>query len=244
MIDVQHHGPVRVLRLDIPERRNALSFRLLDQLTAAFNDLPGETAVTVVHGAPDFFSAGADLADLTGTTADTSFDDAVAGLRNAICGCDHPTVAAVDGYCLGAAVDVITAFDLVVANREATFGVPATRLGLLYDPTALERMAHRMRVGGLAHLLLTGETVDAQIARNVGLVDVLTTGPAHEHARQVADRIAANDLEAVNATTQVLRDLRRGQLDPSHWQERRRALMNRPERRRALAAARPKRETS
>lgn len=241
MIDVEHHDDILLIRLAVARRRNALSLNLIESLAEHFAATT-DARVTILTGQADFFSAGADLADLHGTDADLGYDAAIADLRRAVESRGHPTVAAVNGYCLGAAVDVVTAFDLVIANRGATFAVPATRLGLLYDPAAIERMASRVHVGGLAHLLLTGDPISAQDAHGVGLVDIVTDQPADQEALELAARISANDADALDATVHVLRDIRYQRLDPAAWNTRRLDLMNAPSRSRALAAARrPKR---
>lgn len=242
MIDVHVGDHVRTIRLSVPQRRNALSRTLVEKLTEAFDRPVTPVHVTVLTGARDHFSAGADLADLEGTDADVVYDAAIADLRRAVESCNHATLAAIDGYCLGAAVDLVTAFDLVVAHRDATFAIPATRLGLLYDPAALQRMAGRVRLGGLAHLLLTGDRIGAEQAHDVGLVDIVSDEPASRTASDLAARIAMNDPDAVSATAHVLRDIRQERLDTTAWMSRRLDLMNSPARSRALAAARrPKR---
>lgn len=234
MIRMTDESTHRTVSIDIPERRNALSKDVLSQLAT---EIRATDRPVVLTGSDGVFSAGADLNELTGTTDDLAVDAAVTAVVEAIAAAAWPVIAAIDGYCLGAAVEIAAACDVVVAAPTATFGVPATRLGLLYDPAALERLGQRVGAGALARLLLSGDRISGTEAHRLGLVDETATRPV-EAAGELASRIAANDADAVRATLAVVREIRSGTFEPDDWQDERRRLLTTPSRREALDAAR------
>ena len=222
------------LRLARPAKRNALSLETLAVLRRAIVETGA--GVIVLSGEGPGLTAGADFADLDGSVADTAMDDAVTSVIEAIGDHPGPVVAAVHGFCAGAGVAVVAACDLVIAEASAWFQVPATRLGLLYDPVGIERIANRVSPGGLATMLLVGDRIEALSAQRVGLVDIVVDLDARTAARDIATRITANDQAATAATTKLLRALRSGAFDPAAWQSTRRDLLSGPTRRRAIAA--------
>lgn len=231
-------GPVLHVQLDRPERRNAVSRAMMAELRAALgaDRLTGVVGV-VVSGAGSAFSAGADLAEVTGTETDATFDDEWAAVVAAVRAVPRPVVAAIDGPCRGAAVDLALACDVRVAGDGATFGVPAVRLGLLYRPEAVARM-HR-EVGGTAlrRLLLLGDAVDARGALSLGLVhEVVPSGTAVAHAVALLEQLPAESGEALAATKGLLTALDDGR-DTTGWHQAYLEILRSPGRRALLGAA-------
>lgn len=117
-------GTVLSLVLDAPAHRNALSFALLGELAAALEqDLDGVTGI-VISGSDGAFSAGADFRDLTGTSRDIAFDDAVERVTAAIGASPVPVSAAIEGPCLGAGAHLALACDVRVAGAGSFLQVP------------------------------------------------------------------------------------------------------------------------
>ena len=132
------------LVFDNPGRRNALSLDLLAALAgrlaaARSEDLSG----VVLRGAGDAFSGGVDLANLSGTIDDLTVDDTIEKVVAVIADLPMPVIAAVEGPCVGGALDLALACDGIVAGEDAFFEIPAARLGLLYNPTAIGRPPRR-----------------------------------------------------------------------------------------------------
>ncbi len=230
---------VRLLTLAEPARRNPLGYATIGALSDAIGRVPVDGVRVVVLAADGaVFSAGADLSALIGTPDDVRYDDAVAGLSDAVASAPAVVVAALDGPCIGAAVDVVLSCDLIIASSAAFLEIPATRLGILYNPRAVARL-HR-RVGGAAlRALLLGVRLDAEALQAAGVVAATTpAGGAQDAALAVAGRIANGVAGAVAATKGLLRDLDRGQADLEQWQSIRLDLLSSPERLAALEAAR------
>ena len=140
-IRVVHGEGVVSFFLNRPERRNALSLTLLARLSDALSsEIRGDTSAVIVSGVDGSFSAGADLTDLTGTLQDLGMDDAIEEVTLKIRDLPVPVIAAIDGPCLGGAFDLALSCDHRIASRDAFFQVPATRLGLLYNPRSIVRM--------------------------------------------------------------------------------------------------------
>lgn len=237
MIDRQHPAPgVMKLTLTRPAQRNALSIALLDELADTIETLGSQTIV--IDGAGPGFTAGADFNEVGHGVADLAVDEAVTRAATAIQNHPAPVIAAVHGYCVGAGVALVSACDLVIADHHTWFQVPATRLGLLYDPTAVRRMAGRVSLNGLAVLLLTGDRIDAVAAQRVGLVDLVVQGAWTDEAVRVAQAIVANDPAATTATKKLLRELRDDTFQPDAHEQTRRELLASPARHRAVAATR------
>ena len=200
------HDGVLEVTFENAGRRNALSLSLLSALGRAIDDAgASDVRAVVLAGAGDGFSAGADLAELTGTVADGAVDDAIQRAAASIRDCPAPVIAAVEGPCIGGALDLALSCDAIVAAEGTYFGLPATHLGLLYDPRALSRLRHRLGPAALRWLLLLGERIDARTGAAMGLVArVVPDGTARAEARALSERVSARSPRAVAATkTQV-----------------------------------------
>ena len=166
------------LALADPQRRNPLSLATLAALRSGLDEAIQHGARVVVLTADGpVFSAGADLDDLTGTAADEHYDDTVAALTTAITAAPIPVIAAIDGACIGAAVDLALSCDLVVVGCTAYLEIPAARLGILYNPAAIARLHRRVPASALRALLL-GERLDAPACIHAGLALSAVEGAA------------------------------------------------------------------
>lgn len=220
------------LVLDSPGRRNALSFALLadldEQLTIARKK---NARVVIITGANDTFSAGADLNDLTGTIDDLALDDAIEKVVDAMLALPAPVIGAIEGPCMGGAVDIALACDLLVASEDAFFQVPATRMGLLYNPRAIVRWRKRLSGLTLRSMLLAGERLTADAAFQAGIVShVAPTGSALEKSHELASRILQGSPEAVAATKGLLVALESGDTKLRRWEKLRRQILASSER--------------
>ena len=240
LVDLIQEAGVAIVTLADAPRRNALSTALLQELAARLGDVAASDAGAVVlTGAGGTFSAGADLRELTGTAADVRIDDAVSAVSAAIAACPLPVVAAVEGPCVGAAVDLALACDVRIVARDGFFAVPAVALGILYNPAALERMARTVPTQTLARLLLFGERIGGQDAVTAGLAaQAVEAGAALEAAVALAGGAVRGVPDARAATKRALCALAAEGLAADHWSTVRRALLDGPERTVAVQAAR------
>ncbi|MQA81536.1 MAG: hypothetical protein GEV10_24145 [Streptosporangiales bacterium] len=230
------------LELHEPARRNPLSDAMLAALREALVRVDPGVNTVIVSGAGEAFSAGADLTELTGTVADLGVDEAIAETLALLRRTPALTVAAVDGPCMGGAVDLAVSCDLVVAGETSAFAVPATRLGILYNPAAVAHWHRRLPRQTLVRLLLAGDRLDARQAYDGGLVGQLVpAGRAVATATALAERQAGASPAVVAAVKGLLVDLDEGDVDLSRWHEVRERLLAAPDRVAALRAVRERR---
>ncbi len=230
---------VATLTLNRPERGNALSIGLLGEFCEAMAAqlAAGVRAITVT-GAGGRFSAGADLAELSGTLEDLAVDEAIAGAVTAIREAPVPVIAAVEGACVGAGLDLACACDARVASASAFFELPAARLGLLYNPAAVARLRAVLGRPALTRLLVIGERLGAEEALAAGLVSrLVAAGQAAQAAAGLAHHAANNGAHAMAASKALIAALDTGDLDLAHWDRVRAASLSSPERRQAVARA-------
>jgi len=185
MIHREDRDLVQVVTIDRPERRNALDHDALDGLRAAIDHAVAvEARVLVLRGAGGHFCAGADLSGVEDTAFVQSLGLVLRGLRDA----PFPTLAAVEGAALGAGTQLAVACDLRVATPDASFGIPAAKLGLMVDQWTVDRLALLAGQGPARAMLLAAEVIRGEAAYGFGLVQRLGTP---DDALAWADAIAA-----------------------------------------------------
>ncbi len=152
---------------------NVLTTVMMRQLAAALRQVAAEESVRVVRleAAGKAFSAGVDVGDHVGDRLPPMME-ALADLFSAFEAVPQPIVAAVHGAALGGGMELALGCDLVVASETATFGQPEIKLGV-FAPPATVLLPRRIGLGPATRLLLTGETVAASEARQLGLVDAV-----------------------------------------------------------------------
>jgi len=173
---IHQEGPIGILTLNRPERRNALSPSLLSQLVEAGQQLDADPAVRVIiiTGTGDkAFSAGFDIAAITspgGPQAGAEprlWEGIVQGLRRI----RKPLVAMINGDAMGGGCDLLTCCDLRVAVDTARFALTPIKLGILYPWEGMQRFINLVGVGNTKELFLTGQPIDARRAYEMGLVN-------------------------------------------------------------------------
>jgi enoyl-CoA hydratase len=120
--------------------------------------------------------------------------------------CAKPVIAAVHGYCIGGGVDLIAACDIRLASADAIFSVREAKVAIVADLGSLQRLPRIINAGHLAELAFTGKDINADRAREIGLInDVAPDQPAlYKVAHDLALEIAANSPIAVQGTKAVL----------------------------------------
>lgn len=166
--DVEGDAAVTVLTLDRPERRNAVDHETLHALADAVGAAAArDTRVLVLTGAGGHFCAGADL---TGVE-DASFAELLQGVLDRLRDVSFPTIAAIEGSALGAGTQLAVACDLRVATADASFGIPAAKLGLMVNHWTVQRVATLVGPSTARAVLLAAEVVRGDRALTLGLVN-------------------------------------------------------------------------
>lgn len=199
MLSVTDGDDYRVVALDRPAKRNALTRQGLDDLAAAVSDAP--QPVVYVHGAGEAFCAGADLDTVRELDGESGEAFARRGQRtmNAIADADSVVVAGIDGPARGGGVELALACDVRVCTPAASFAETGVTLGLFGAWGGTRRLRQAVGATHAADLSLSGRTVDAAEAKEMGLVSRVVDDP-----RQVADEIAANDPDALRELQALL----------------------------------------
>ncbi|MFQ3284394.1 MAG: enoyl-CoA hydratase [Natronomonas sp.] len=204
MIDIDDQGTIRVVTLDRPDRRNALTPSGLEALEAAVDDPPA--SVIYLRGAGEAFSAGADLEAVATLADDADEGEVEAFVRrgqrtaDAIEASSAVVVAGVDGAARGGGVELAAACDLRIATPQATFAEPGVTFGLFGAWGGTVRLPEIIGLGDALDLSLSGRVIDSQEAQRIGLVSRIVEEP-----RTVAEAIAGNDPAALEHIKTCLR---------------------------------------
>jgi len=199
---------VATITYNRPEARNAINAELRQDLNAVWERFRDdeEAWIGIVTGAGASFCAGADMKDPAGSagTWPGSFWE-IPTINSYESGLEvwKPTIAAVNGHCLGYGLTLVTRCDFVVAADNAQFGFPEVRLGVPTIVGAL-RLPDRVGWSNAMELLLTGERFDASHAQEIGLAwKVVPRGDLMTEARRLADRLLEAAPLAARATKEV-----------------------------------------
>jgi enoyl-CoA hydratase len=183
-------------------------------------DAEPEVKVVLLRGQGENFSYGLDLAAMAGTLSEVISPEGGAKARQQLLGtirrmqeshtavarCRKPVIAAIQGWCIGGAVDLITACDIRLASKEAKFSVREVKLAIVADVGTLARLPAIVGQGVARELAFTGDDVDAARALRLNLVNELYDSPAAllEAARAMAARIAKNSPLVVQGIKEVM----------------------------------------
>lgn len=175
--------------IDRPAKKNAIdeaTWRALPLVAAEIAADP-EIAIVVVRGAGGVFSAGADISEFVALTAADegrrrSYADAVRDGEEAIARIAQPTIAAIEGVCVGGGCQIALACDLRVAAEGARFGVTPARLGIVYPVISTARLVSAVGASAAKELLFTGRLMGSDEALAKRLVDRLTPPDALDAA--------------------------------------------------------------
>ncbi|MEL6416901.1 MAG: enoyl-CoA hydratase/isomerase family protein, partial [Pseudomonadota bacterium] len=216
-------APLSEIILNKPEKRNALSV----DMWAAIPDLVAQavmdpdTKVLLIHGGDTgAFAAGADISEFEDTYATKesakAAGDAIAAALNALENCPKPTIAAIEGACVGGGVSLAMACDLRVASARSKFGVTPGKLGLVYPAGDTRRLLRAIGPGATKDILFTGRIFLAAEAKEMKLIDRLVAdGTALDAGRDFANEIAAISQWSTRATKRMIKGLQSGWSDTS-----------------------------
>jgi enoyl-CoA hydratase len=196
---------VLLVTLNRPEARNAVNLAVAEGIAAALDELDGDGAlrVGVVTGAGGVFSAGMDLKAFVKGERPYVEGRGSGGITQR--SARKPLIAAVEGYAVALGFEIALACDLVVAARDARFGIPEVKRSLVAVAGGLIRLPRRIPYHLAMELALTGDFIDAERAAQVGIVNrVAEPGGAVDAALELAAEIARNGPLALDASKQIV----------------------------------------
>lgn len=187
------------LRIANPERRNALDHEILDAIAETLPTLDRgiETRCVLITGEPPVFSAGYDIASIPPETFERDAEALVAhpfhSAMESIAKHPWPTLAAINGHCLGGGLELAITCDLRICAKGAKLGMPPAKLGLIYGHTGLRKFLDTIGLARTKELFLTGRNVEAGRAEEIGLVhEVVAEERLERDSVALAAAIAAN----------------------------------------------------
>jgi E-phenylitaconyl-CoA hydratase len=201
----EREGRIATITYNRPEALNAINGELRADLNAAWEQFRADddAYVAIVTGAGRAFSAGADLRDPVAQTRGTFWE--VPSFTSLESGMEiwKPTIAAVNGYCLGFALTLVASCDFVIASERAEFGFPEVQIGVPTIQGAV-RMPGRVGWQNAMELLLLGDRVDAKRAKEMGLIwKVVEHEQLMSEAKALAERLCKPAPLAIRATKEV-----------------------------------------
>ncbi|MBT8766633.1 crotonase/enoyl-CoA hydratase family protein [Metapseudomonas boanensis] len=217
------------VEINRPEKINAMNADFWSEIVDIFRWIEDndEVRVVVLSGAGKHFSSGIDLMLLASVGSQLG-PDAGRNARtlrrkilelqasfNAVDNCSKPVIAAVQGYCLGGAIDLISACDMRYATVDAQFSIKEIDIGMAADVGTLQRLPRIIGDGMMRELAYTGRTIDGEEAQRLGLVNRTFADVAalRDGVLDVARQIAAKSPIAVQGTKEMIRYMRDHRVD-------------------------------
>lgn len=203
---VEASGAVAVITIDNPAKRNAVTQAMWRQFGPILERLAADerVKVVVVRGAGRTFSAGADISALERILHDPSTGQLDGGditrAEEAIAAFPKPTVAAIEGYCMGGAWQIAGACDIRLAAEGSVFGITPSKIGIVYPLSGIERLVRLVGPATAKYLLFSGDSVEAAHAARLGMVSrVIPDGQFWHEVHAFAERIASRSQFSVQA---------------------------------------------
>jgi enoyl-CoA hydratase len=196
---------ILIITINRPEARNAVNGDVASGIAAALDQLDADDdlRVGIVTGAGGYFSAGMDLKAFMQGESPYANDRGFAGITQRAA--RKPLIAAVEGFALAGGFEIALSCDLIVASREARFGIPEVKRSLVAAGGALLRLPKRIPYHLAMELALTGEPISAQRAMEIGIVNRLVEpGSALDSAVELANQIVKNGPLALMASKEIL----------------------------------------
>ena len=207
----ERRGRALLIRLNRPEKMNALSSQLLRELNAALDEgeRDPEVGAVVITGNKRAFAAGADISEIAAPPdfAAAADADLITGVWERVARCRKPVIAAVAGHALGGGCELAMMCDIILAADNARFAQPEIALGTMPGAGGTQRLARAVGKSKAMEMCLTGRTMDAAEAERAGLAArVVPAEKLEEEALALAEKIAGFSLpvarmikESVNA---------------------------------------------
>lgn len=187
-------GPMGLITINRADKHNAISLATLDELHQAVGLAAADDAVRVltITGAGDkAFASGSDLSEVLHRDFRKALEPIVQGLADQLERMPKPTIAAINGICMGGGLEVALGCDLRIAVPKARFATPEGKLGIIPGGGATARLPRIVGRGWGMEMLLMGEPVDAERALQIGLVTrVVEPDELIPEARRMADHLA------------------------------------------------------
>jgi (methylthio)acryloyl-CoA hydratase len=219
---VSQRGPIALLRLSRPAKRNALDAAMIAGIEGFFADPPDGTRAIIVYGEGKHFSAGADLAALMDSSVEgslrfsRSFHRAFEKIENS----EVPVIAVLQGAVVGGGLELAAAAHIRIAERGTSYGLPESALGIFVGGGGAVRIPRLIGTSRMIDMMLTGRTYSAEEGLSLGLSQyVVDDGQGVAKALELAEKIAGNAPLSNFAVLQALPRIARAEPDGAYLTE-------------------------
>jgi len=205
---ISNEGPVRKIRMNRPEKKNALTLAMYEAMANAIEDAGKLDSVRclIIAGTQDVFCAGNDLNDFIVMARSGSLGEPIVRFLHTLARCEKPIVAAVSGAAVGIGTTMLLHCDQVIASDSAVLLTPFVSLGLLPEAGSSLIAPRLMGHSRAFSLLIMGKPLTAEEARSAGIVNTVIPAAALDgHALNIAREIAALPPESVIAARRLMR---------------------------------------
>ena len=209
-VELTKKDNIAVITMNRPEALNALSKAVFADLEAVLDDVENDddVYVVIITGAGRAFIAGADIGEMApmNVAEGLAFSELGNRLLMRVDMMEKPTIAAVNGFALGGGCEMALACDIRIASEKAKFGQPEVGLGITPGFGGTQRMARIIGTGAAMELIYTADTIDAQKAKEIGMVNYVV--PAEElmdKTMEMAHKICKNAQKAIRVSKMAIR---------------------------------------
>ncbi|MFZ5471785.1 MAG: enoyl-CoA hydratase-related protein [Myxococcota bacterium] len=209
-VKLEMEGAIATLTIDRPKALNALNSQTLREVEQALKEASSDAklrALIVTGAGEKAFVAGADISEMAGYSPAQALEFSATGHRvlGALEALSIPTIAAVNGFALGGGCELALACDLLYVSEKAKLGLPEVSLGVIPGFGGTQRLTRRVGRARAKELIFTGDMLDAQKAKAIGLaLEVLPPDRLLAHCKEVAGRIAQRGPLAVTQAKRVI----------------------------------------
>ncbi|MCY4213901.1 MAG: enoyl-CoA hydratase/isomerase family protein [Gammaproteobacteria bacterium] len=194
-VQYETQGPMALITIDRADKHNAISLDTLEELHQAIGRAAADDAIRAITltGAGDrAFASGSDLGEVLHRDFKKALEPIVQGLADRLERTPKPTIAAINGICMGGGLEVALGCDLRIATRNARFATPEGKLGIIPGGGATARLPRIVGRGWGMEMLLMGEPIDAERALAIGLVTrIVEPSELLPEARRMAEHLAS-----------------------------------------------------
>lgn len=205
---VSDDGPVRTIRMNRPEKKNALTLAMYDAMAEAIENAGGNDATRclLIAGGPNAFCAGNDIGDFVKMAQGGGLGEPILRFLHALARCEKPLVAAVNGNAVGIGTTMLLHCDHVVAGADARLSTPFVALGLVPEAGSSLIAPRLMGHTRAFSLLVMGQPLSAAEAEDAGIVNAVTAAADTDaQALAAAQKIAALPPQGVLASRRLMR---------------------------------------
>lgn len=208
LVRVDTDDRVAIVTLNRPEKLNALSHAVEEQLDAAMRgEAVRDARAVVIAGEGRAFCAGADVSEFVDATPAgiLRYYETLGEIYERIASLPQPTIGAIHGYCLGGGFELALALDLRIADETAVFGLPEVGIGIVPSSGGTLRLTRAVGPAKAKELILVRDRIDAAEALHLGAItEVVPAGTARERALELARQIAELPPLAVRVAKQAV----------------------------------------